>query len=406
MAGRDPGVSAGTVTFSLPDLGEGLTEAEILSWRVSEGDEVAVDDIVVEVETAKAAVEVPCPFSGRVVRLHGAVGDVVAVGHPLMTVAAPVEEHVGSGAVLVGYGTDHHRGRPRRTATARPGHGAPRVISPVVRKLARDGGLDVAALAGSGPAGVVLRRDVEAALGPLDHEDVPITDEAAAVRIPLRGVRRSVAEKLTRSRREIPDATAWVDVDATGLVGAREALRSAHPDRPIGLLALVARFVVAGLRRYPELNARVEADEIVQLREVNLGFAAQTERGLVVPVVRSAHRMTTLELAAEIERLTGLARAGTLGPADFTGGTITMNNYGVFGVDGSTPIINHPEAALVGIGRIVDRPWVVDGALAVRKVSQLSLTFDHRVCDGGTAGGFLRYVADCVERPVGLLADL
>jgi pyruvate dehydrogenase E2 component (dihydrolipoamide acetyltransferase) len=226
------------------------------------------------------------------------------------------------------------------------------------------------------------------------------------VRIPLRGVRRSVAEKLTRSRREIPDATTWVDADATGLVQARDELRQAHPDRPISTLALLGRFVVAGLRRFPELNARVEGTEIVQLRHLNMGFAAQTERGLVVPVIRRAHRMTTLELAAEIDRLTTLARAGTLDPTDLTGGTITVNNYGVFGVDGSTPIINHPEAALIGVGRIVDKPWVVDGELAVRKVTQLSLTFDHRVCDGATAGGFLRYIADCVERPVGLLADL
>ena len=231
-------------------------------------------------------------------------------------------------------------------------------------------------------------------------------DEAAAVRIPLRGIRRSTAEKLARSRREIPDVSTWVDVDATGLIDARESLRAADPDHPIGLLALLARFVVAGLRRYPELNARVDGTEIVQLRHVNLGFAAQTERGLVVPVVRSAHRMTTTELAAEIDRLTALARTGTLDPTDLTGGTITLNNFGVFGVDGSTPIINHPEVALIGVGRIVDKPWVVDGVLAVRKVAQLSLTFDHRVCDGAVAGGFLRYVADCVERPVGMLADL
>jgi 2-oxoisovalerate dehydrogenase E2 component (dihydrolipoyl transacylase) len=399
-------------TFSLPDLGEGLTEAEILSWRVREGDDVAVDDIVVEVETAKAAVEVPCPFAGRVSTLHAAVGDVVAVGRPLMTIAAADDEADGSGAVLVGYGTGHHQGRRRRTAAPRQGHAAPRVISPVVRKLARDGGLDVAALAGTGPAGVVLRRDVEAALVPDDHvesvlsEGGPVAEMGDGIRIPLRGVRRSVAEKMTRSRREIPDATAWVDVDATGLVEARDAVRSAHPNQPIGLLALLARFVVAGLRRYPELNARVDGDEIVRLDHVNLGFAAQTDRGLVVPVVRGAHRMTTLELAAEIDRLTAHARAGTLDPSVLTGGTVTLNNYGVFGVDGSTPIINYPESALVGIGRIVDKPWVVDGALAVRKVAQLSLTFDHRVCDGGTAGGFLRFVADCVERPVGLLADL
>ncbi|HEX2363291.1 MAG TPA: dihydrolipoamide acetyltransferase family protein [Jiangellaceae bacterium] len=401
--------------FALPDLGEGLTEAEILAWRVAEGDEVAVDNIVVEVETAKAAVEVPCPFSGRVVTLHGGVGDVVAVGQPLLTVADAAEP--GSGAVLVGYGTEHHQGRQRHTASARQGHAAPKVISPVVRKLARDSGLDVAALAGSGPAGVVLRRDVEAALVPHDHVDfatvdtgkvdmITGTEEASAVRIPLRGVRRAVAEKLARSRRDIPDATAWVDADATRLLEARDALREANPGRPVGILALLVRFVVAGLRRYPELNARVDSGEIVQFGHVNLGFAAQTERGLIVPVVRSAHRRTTLELAAEIDRLTSLARAGALDPTDLTGGTITVNNYGVFGVDGSTPIINYPEAALIGLGRIVDKPWVVDGELAVRKVTQISLTFDHRVCDGGTAGGFLRYIADCVEQPVGLLADV
>jgi 2-oxoisovalerate dehydrogenase E2 component (dihydrolipoyl transacylase) len=398
--------------FALPDLGEGLTEAEILSWRVAEGDDVDVDDIVVEVETAKAAVEVPCPFAGRVLTLHGTVGDVIAVGAPLMTVGAAVEEHAGSGAVLVGYGTDH----PASRRSARPRHRAPRVISPVVRKLARDRGLDVASVAGTGPAGVVLRRDIEAALHSHDHDDLAAVDggkldmitddDGAAVRIPLRGTRRAVAEKLTRSRREIPDATAWVDVDATALVAARDTLRQASPGRSVGLLALLARFVVAGLRRYPELNARVDGAEIVQLRHVNLGLAAQTDRGLVVPVVRSAHRMTTLELAAEIDRLTTLARAGTLDPTDLTGGTITLNNYGVFGVDGSTPIINHPEVALIGVGRIVDKPWVVDGALAVRKVTELSLTFDHRVCDGAVAGGFLRYLADCVERPVGLLADV
>jgi pyruvate dehydrogenase E2 component (dihydrolipoamide acetyltransferase) len=223
-------------------------------------------------------------------------------------------------------------------------------------------------------------------------------------------VRRTVADKLARSRREIPDATTWVDVDATGLVEARDTLRAAYPDRAVGVLALLARFVVAGLRRHPELNAHVEHDgdtvEIVQAGYVNLGFAAQTDRGLVVPVVRDAHRMTTLELGDELSRLTGLARDGRLSPHDLTGGTFTVNNYGVFGVDGSTPIINHPEAGLLGVGRIVDKPWVVDGALAVRKVTQLSLTFDHRVCDGGIAGGFLRYVADCVERPVGLLAEL
>ncbi|MBD0293169.1 MAG: 2-oxo acid dehydrogenase subunit E2 [Jiangellaceae bacterium] len=397
-------------TFVLPDLGEGLTEAEILAWRVGEGDDVAADDVVVEVETAKAAVEVPAPYAGRVLELHAQVGDVVAVGQPLLTVGSPTgpdnessslratyrQPDGDSGAVLVGYGTGHAPAR-RRPATSR--RMAPRVISPVVRKLARDRGLDVAALTGSGPSGVVLRRDVEAAASPAE----PRADE---VRIPLRGVQRAMAEKLVRSRREIPDVTTWVDVDATGMLDARDALRAAHPDRPVGMLALLARFVVAGLRRYPELNSRIDGEQIVQVREVHLGIAAQTARGLVVPVVKAADRLTTLELADAIARLTDLARDGRLQPAELTGGTFTLNNYGVFGVDGSTPIINHPEAALLGIGRIVDKPWVVDNALAVRKITQLSLTFDHRVCDGATAAGFLRYVADSVQRPLALLADV
>lgn len=448
---------AQTHVFRLPDLGEGLTEAEILNWRVAVGDKVDIDSIVVEVETAKAAVEVPCPFAGTVADLHGAVGDVLEVGKPLVSIRPsgdPVdraheqhrtEERAGSGAVLVGYGTaEGSRRRRRRVARRTAGemadtaprdvpaeaaaHGseepaagsggngvttaAPRVISPVVRRIARDQGIDLSTLTGTGPAGVILRRDIEAALStgaaPERGAVLATTPSRASAledkRIPLRGMRRTVADKLSRSRTEIPDATTWVDVDATGLAEAREALRSSHPG--VGLMALLARLVVAGLVRYPELNSSVEGDEIVRHGRINLGFAAQTDRGLVVPVVHNAHEMTTVQLGHEIARLTAAARDGKLDPAWLTGGTITLNNYGVFGVDGSTPIINHPEAALLGVGRIVDKPWVVDGALAVRKVTQLSLTFDHRVCDGGTAGGFLRYVADCVERPLALLADL
>jgi 2-oxoisovalerate dehydrogenase E2 component (dihydrolipoyl transacylase) len=430
-------VDSGQV-FRLPDLGEGLTEAEVLEWKVAVGERVAVDQIVVEVETAKAAVEVPCPYAGRVVALHGEPGQHLAVGDPLLSVAPAgdagetyrPEERAGStpsptasaddgsGAVLVGYGTGAGALRRRRrhgaavaTGASAPGSApasvplAPRVISPVVRRLVKEHGLVLSRLTGSGPAGVVLRRDVEAAAGaPTGTESATPAD----VRIPLRGLRRTVADKLARSRREIPDATTWVDVDATGLVEARRVLQDAYPDHRIGVLSVLARIVLAGLARHPELNASVdtEREEIVQHGAVHLGFAAQTDRGLVVPVVRDAHRLTLVELADELARLTELARDARLGPEDLTGGTFTLNNYGVFGVDGSTPIINHPEAALLGVGRIVDKPWVVDGALAVRKVTQLSLTFDHRVCDGGVAGGFLRYVADTVERPVRLLAVL
>ncbi|MET8829552.1 dihydrolipoamide acetyltransferase family protein [Streptomyces sp. NPDC004610] len=442
--------------FLLPDLGEGLTEAEIIDWKVAVGDTVGIDQIVVEVETAKAAVEVPVPYAGTVLRLHAEAGTAVAVGGPLISVGTPQargatpqtpapaertkehppgrppqdppehpaehpaaarygeEELAGSGNVLIGYGTGHstpsrRRRSHRRNGAPRPVPAtveAPRVINPLVRRLARDHGVDLARLTPSGPHGIIQRKDVEEALE--RTAPGPAVGDTEAQRIPLRGVRRAVADKLSRSRTEIPDATTWVDADATALLAAKDALRAADPDARIGLLAVLARITVAGLRRFPELNASVDTgrDEIVRHGPVHLGFAAQTDRGLVVPVVRDAHRMTTTELAAELVRLTELARAGRLPPAALTGGTFTLNNYGVFGVDGSTPIINHPEAGLLGVGRIVDRPWVVGGALAVRKVTQLSFTFDHRVCDGGAAGGFLRHVADRVENPAVLLADL
>ena len=289
-------------------------------------------------------------------------------------------------------------------------------MSPLVRRLAREGGLDLAAVRGTGPEGLIMRRDVEAALSAPVLAPVSSSGSNSGIevreRVPLKGLRKAVADKLSRSRREIPDATTWVDVDATGLTELRAVLNRDGAERRISLLALLARICVAGLARYPELNATVDVErqEIVRYAEVNLGFAAQTERGLVVPVVHGAHRMSTEELAAEFERLTAAARAGTLGVAELTGSTFTLNNYGVYGVDGSTPILNHPEAAMLGVGRIVKKPWVVSGPdgdeLAIRQVTQLSFTFDHRVCDGGVAGGFLRYVADLVEEPARLLRAL
>lgn len=467
-------VTATPQVFRLPDLGEGLTEAEVVEWKVAVGDTVEIDQIVVEVETAKAAVEVPVPYAGTVLRLHAAAGAVLEVGRPLIEIgplaAAPLaeggpdgedpaatryreEERAGSGNVLIGYGTAHgtQSRRSRRPSTARrrppapatptadpapqaspadpapqaavagwdpagsapraavagPGF-APRVISPLVRRMAREHGVDLGAVTPTGPRGVILRRDVERAVAAVTSPPPSPLPEAGVERIPLRGVRRMVADKLTRSRTEIPDATTWVDVDATDLLAVRDTLRATRPDLGVGLLALLARVCVAGLSRFPELNSSVDVarGEIVRYGHVNLGFAAQTDRGLVVPVVRDAHLMTTAQLAAELARLTGLARSGALPPTALTGGTFTLNNYGVFGVDGSTPIINHPEAALLGVGRVIDRPWVHGGEVVPRKVTQLSFTFDHRVCDGGTAGGFLRFVADCVETPATLIAHL
>ncbi|GGW62283.1 dihydrolipoamide acetyltransferase family protein [Streptomyces griseoloalbus] len=502
---------AQVLEFKLPDLGEGLTEAEIVRWLVEVGDVVAVDQPVVEVETAKAMVEVPCPYGGVVTARFGAEGTELPVGAPLLTVAVGESAEgrpgggasaegargqgsaaEGSGNVLVGYGTSQAPARRRRIRPAEPAsaasaaptaptangrlrptaetretaetrgtpgtpetRGAPDtpqtpggtgaaestgvpsrtpgaadgpvpVISPLVRRLARQNGLDLREMTGSGPDGLILRADVEYALRaaaaqgrtagePRTHvarAGAPTaagvtTGTPAVTRVPLKGIRGAVADKLSRSRTEIPDATCWVDADATELMRTRAAMNAAGGPK-ISVLALLARICTAALARFPELNSSVDtgAREVVQYGDVHLGFAAQTDRGLVVPVVRDAHARDAESLTAEFARLTEAARAGALAPAELTGGTFTLNNYGVFGVDGSTPIINHPEAAMLGVGRIVPKPWVHEGELAVRQVVQLSLTFDHRVCDGGTAGGFLRYVADCVEQPAVLLRTL
>ncbi|WP_116198551.1 dihydrolipoamide acetyltransferase family protein [Amycolatopsis circi] len=412
--------------FKLPDLGEGLTEAEIVAWHVAVGDTVTVDQTVVEVETAKASVEVPVPFAGRVATLHGTAGEVLTVGSPLITVdsAADFTEPgvvtpEGSGNVLIGYGTSQTRTRRARrprgskapapasapAAAARSTSDRIRVVSPLVRRLARESGVDLHALTGTGTDGIVSRADVERAITTPATQATPAAtpDEQ---RIPLRGLRKTVADKLTRSRREIPEATVWVDVDATELLQLRTALNSDPHAPKISLLALIARFAVAGLRRFPELNAHLEGDEIVIPSAVHLGFAAQTDRGLVVPVVQNAHQHTLEDLSAALADRTEQARSGRLAPADLTGGTFTVNNYGVFGVDGSAAIINYPEVAILGVGRIIDRPWIVDGEVTARKITELTLAFDHRVCDGGTAGGFLRFVADCMENPVRLLRTL
>ncbi|MEX2620109.1 MAG: dihydrolipoamide acetyltransferase family protein [Egibacteraceae bacterium] len=427
--------------FLLPDLGEGLTEGEVVRWLVAVGDAVVVDQPVAEVETAKAVVEVPSPFAGTVAALHATEGDEVAVGQPLVSVEVEGQEggaggsgasdagagsNGESGSVLVGYGTGGGRGRRRRggeqpAAVAPPGD-LPRA-KPPVRKMAKDLGVDLADVPASGPDGTITRDDVRAhAEGPgapaasLDAsagetEPAPAAQGAhrdLVERIPVRGVRKLVGEKMTRSRREIPEATTWVDCDATALMELRDDLHADHPDVGITPLAIILRACVAGLREFPMLNARLDTDarEIVVQRFVNLGFAAQTDRGLVVPVIKDADRRSTLDIATELRRLARGARDGTLTPGEMTGGTFTVSNYGSFGVDGASAIINHPEVAIFGTGRISDGPWAVDGAVTVRKVMQLSISFDHRVADGGEAAGFLRYVADCVESPTRLLAAL
>lgn len=483
-------MSSDMQVFKLPDLGEGLTEAELVNWLVAVGDEIVVDQPIAEVETAKSMVEVPSPYAGTVAELHGEAGQTLDVGKPLISIAragagsgspaaaAPAalstgieaspavdasaetyrtEEKAGSGNVLIGYGTPGGatggRTRPRKASVAVVDRAAEQaaervaepavagtripgklsaVISPLVRKMARDHGVSLDAIEGSGASGLIMRRDVEAAISapeapvaaaPIAEAPAPAVASAAAgavdgrtglavsARTPVRGVRKAVAANMTKSRSEIPEATVWVDVDATALLEMRAELKKRAPHDTPGLLAFIARFVTAGLKKYPALNTRFEtaadgSQEIVGFDGINLGFAAQTDRGLVVPSVRNAHGMSARELDAEIRRLTAVARVGKATPTELGSGTFTLNNYGVFGVDGSAAIINYPEVAMLGVGRIIDKPWVVNGELAVRKVTELTLAFDHRVCDGETAAGFLRYVADAIENPGGALADM
>ena len=429
--------------FTLPDLGEGLTEAEILDWLVAVGDDVAVDQAIVEVETAKATVEVPSPYSGRVAVLHGTAGEAIEVGSPLITIDATAtdtdnagtqrsdelhrqEEKAGSGNVLIGYGTtgDTSPGRRRRPRAA-AGRAAPtpssrreaiRVSSPLVRRLARDHGVDLAAVTPTGERGVIMRADVERTLAAREQTPTPRVSPAPARvgvpdavrgerRTPLTPFRRTAAAVLARSRTEIPEATVWVDVDATALWDLRDGTRGS--DSP-GLLAYLARFVVAGLKRYPVLNARFDSErqEVVEYDHIDLGLAVQGERGLVAPAVLGAETMTTTQLGDAIRDLTSRAREGNATAQELAAGTFTLNNYGSLRVDGSAAIINHPQVAILGIGRIIDRPWVVDGDLCVRKVTQLSFVFDHRVCDGGAAAGFMRVVADAIENPAAAIRDL
>ncbi|MDQ0935444.1 dihydrolipoamide acetyltransferase family protein [Streptomyces turgidiscabies] len=345
----------GERTFLLPDLGEGLAETEVLEWTVAVGDSVTHDQPVVEVETAKSVVALPTPFAGTVTALHCRAGEIVEVGAPLLSVAEAAPEG-DSGAVLTGYGTGG-AGRATRNGVA-PAQSTSR-NQPQNKPV------------NSGPGAATA-------------------DRQPGLRLPL----DAVAEEFVRTHRDTPAVTIWADADATALLAARDTLGT-------GLLPLLARAALTGLAAFPALNARVDdaRSEIVRLPQVHLGFAAQTDEGLVVPVVRDADRLPLDDLATELRRLTGLARRDALPAEHRTGGTFTLNNYGVLGVDGATPLLNHPQTAMLGIGRLVERPWAVDGRVEVREIVRLSLTFDHRVCDGGTAAGFLRHVIDGITAP-------
>jgi pyruvate dehydrogenase E2 component (dihydrolipoamide acetyltransferase) len=409
--------------FLLPDLGEGLEEAEILAWRVAAGDRVELNQPLVEVNTAKAVVEIPSPFEGVVAEIHGGEGEVVQVGSVLVTfeIDGGAEEATGGGGaaaepdgeakpkrtpLLVGYGVVEDE--PHSDVVSRKEGGAVRervAASPPVRRLAKELGVDLGSVSGSGPNGRVTREDVEReASSPAGSSESEVEPRGGAVdRVPVRGTRRLIAEKMTRSVREIPHVTTFLTLDAFWLERFREELGSGS-DQRVTALPIIVRALAEACREHPELNASFdsEAGEIALYRDCHVGVAVDTERGLTVPVIRDAGRRGILEIAAEIARLAGAARDGTVRPEELTGGTITVSNVGAFGAEFGTPIINYPESAILAPGVIEPRALVVDGEVAVRPAMTLSLSFDHRLLDGAAAGRALRAVADLLESPFAL----
>ena len=481
-----------TKQFKLPDVGEGLTEAEIVSWKVKPGDSVKVNDIVVEIETAKSLVELPVPFAGTVADLLVPEGETVAVGTPIIAVTTgaggpaaepeqspsppaadeidtpPAEGAVEPGliggpapggrtSVLVGYGprTTEAKRRPRKAVpagaspaaaqrgvqtafstdadqqtpelpieqaepavpqvpTRRTAHpasgGAVRVLAkPPVRKLAKDLGVDLRDVQASGNEGVVSRADVEAYAAGGGPAPAALTAAASATpaggetRIPVKGVRRMTAQAMVSSAFTAPHVTEWVTVDATRTMRLVERLKEHQEFQQVRVspLLVVARAVCLAVRRTPELNASWddEAQEIVLKHDVNLGIAAATPRGLVVPNVKGADRMRLVDLAGALGELTATARAGRTQPAEMSGGTFTITNVGVFGVDAGTPILNPGEAGILCIGAIAKRPWVMGNRIKPRWVTTLALSFDHRIVDGEQGSRFLADVAAIVEDP-------
>jgi 2-oxoisovalerate dehydrogenase E2 component (dihydrolipoyl transacylase) len=419
-----------TREFRLPDLGEGLTEAEIVNWLVAEGDDVALNQPLVEVETEKALVEIPSPFAGKVVTLHGQVGDEVKVGAALVTIETSAEEAAaeqeeppkagGRHEVLVGYGpeeegTTRRRRRRigRRAQAEEPAAPAKPQATPPVRKLAREMNVDLDTVRGTGPDGRVTREDVVAAAG--TPSSAPLSAPAKAEepeeeRIPVRAIRRSIAEKMVRSATSIPHVAEWLTVDATELLHLRDELRAAPEAKEVKIspLAIVVKALTVALRRHPLINSSwdEEAKEIVVRRSYHIGIATDTERGLLVPVVRNADRHTIFDIAREIGRLVAAARDGSIGPGELTGSTITITNVGSFGMEAGTPIINYPECAILAVGVISARPWVVEDRIEPRSVMTLSLSFDHRIVDGAEAGRFLRHLGDLIENPARLFGAL
>jgi len=398
------------VEFALPDVGEGLEEGEIVSWLVGPGDAVVRDQPLVEVQTDKALVELPSPVAGQVVSLAFAAGDVVKVGQVLVV----LEDGGGPAPVSAAASA---ASEPRQ-----PARGGRPKAAPAVRKLALDRGVDLAAVAGTGPGGRILAADVEAAAAAptgVPHQPIAAVRNAGSAgglgwmepgRHPLRGIRRVTAEAMARSWSEIPHLTVLDETDATGLLSARRRLAGAGIETTIGALLVAA--VARGLRRYPVLNASLAmgagaaGGEIVVHADCNIGLAVATADGLVVPVINRADRRTLAELGAEVLRLSAAARNRTVDVAELRGGTFTISNWGAIGGRYATPLIRPPEVGIMGFGAIRPRPFVVDGGVEARPTLPWALSVDHRLIDGDVATAFTEYVTGLLADPVALLAEL
>ncbi|KIP51419.1 dihydrolipoamide acetyltransferase family protein [Leucobacter komagatae] len=441
------------MTFPLPDVGEGLTEAEIVTWQVAPGDTVALNQVICEIETAKSLVELPSPFTGVVTELLAEVGETVPVGSPIMRVraagdageppaaapeaaapapapaaaapsdpaptpAAPAASATdeGGGAVLVGYGAAGTV-RSRRRSGGEPllagapipvAAASPVIAKPPIRKLAKDLGVDLAQVTGTGIAGEVLRDDVVRHGSQASLFRNITTPEAPAVReerIPLKGMRKQIAKAMVTSAFEAPHVGVFTDVDATRTMEFVQRLKTSTDFAGIKVspLLIFAKAMLWAIRRNPEINSTFTETEIIRHHFVNLGIAAATPRGLVVPNIKDAQELSLRELAQAIEQLTMTAREGRTTPAEMQHGTITLTNIGVFGMDFGTPILNPGEVAIMAMGTIKQKPWVVDGEVRPRMVTTVGGSFDHRVVDGDVISRFVADVASVLEEPALLL---
>jgi 2-oxoisovalerate dehydrogenase E2 component (dihydrolipoyl transacylase) len=392
--------------FLVPDLGEGLEDATITSWSVAVGDDVELNQTLCTVETNKAEVEIPSPYAGRIVDLGGADGETLAVGAVLARIAtdapapARADERPKRKPVLVGYGTDDEMDASRRTAAA---DGTRARAKPPVRKLAADRHVDLAALTpGSGQDGIVTREDVLAAAG---------TSGPDSDTVDVHGLQATMAQRMTLSRSKIPDAHASVQVDCTALLAVRDRLREAVGDDgpPITPFVLTLRLLTIALTHHPMFNSTwvdtAGGPHIHVHSAVHLGFGVAAPRGLLVPVIKDAQDKSTRQLAATVSRLIEQSRAGTVKPTELQGSTFTVSNFGALGLDEGVPVINYPEAAILGMGSLKARPVVVDDAVVARPTMTLTCAFDHRIADGAQVASLLGELKRLIECPELALLD-